>query len=374
MSQEYPIIDYIVDDLSKGIIETGNNYTNGLRRIATWYMKLVNYAYQDSETKKTVALLFRNDYDDNDTMLENAIKTLKDFDSLVCAFDLKSLNEANIFSEAIKSNHLERLSIGIVVYDVNNKISILQSYTLSRNVALKRTVKEQKSYWCWWRDGSQYEVADLLELSFKYDGEDGDIYSTRVYPEFFNMMISGKTKKWDGSARQKNYSPSSYKAEKQNYKIPMCQLGLWEVDTGHITDKGLTLLDVIRTYGADSNEYFDCLAKIILLDGKHLDLIKDLETFQKTKPEIIPESSTEFFILFDEFMMDKNSIGTRKPSAIKTGAKKAYVRDEPKLWNKLGIIRAQSPSRYYKPFKGIEFNWERINKILLSDVLGGYDE
>ena len=154
----------------------------------------------------------------------------------------------------------------------------------------------------------------------------------------------------------------------------MCQLGLWEAETGHITDKGLSLLDVVRTYGVDSQEYFDCLAKIILIDGKHLDLVKDLDDFQKNNPAIIPETSADFFVLFDEYMISKNSIGTRKPSAVTTGAKNAYVRDEPKLWNKLGIIKMQSAARYFKPFVGIEFNWARINEILLSNVLGGTDE
>ena len=217
-------------------------------------------------------------------------------------------------------------------------------------------------------------MATLLELSYKYDNEPGDIYTKYVYPEFFNMMVEGKTQKWDGKPRAKSYTTSSYKAEKQNYKIPMCQLGFWDADTGHITDKGLTLLDVIRSYGSDSHEYFDCLAKIILIDGKHLDLVKDLEEFQKSNPAIIPETSSEFFVLFDEYMISKNSMGTRKPTAVKTGAKNAYVRDEPKLWNKLGIIKMQSAARYFRPFVGIEFNWDRINEILLSNVLGGTDE
>lgn len=65
-------------------------------------------------------------------------------------------------------------------------------------------------------------------------------------------------------------------------------------------------------------------------------------------------------------METKNSIGTRKPTAVKTGAKKAYVRDEPKLWNKLGIIIPSGKNRYYWPFKGIKFNWQKINEILMS--------
>lgn len=367
-------VDYIINGLLTEKIEQGKHFSSYMRRIATWAMSFVNYAYQDVESGKTVAILFFNEYADEDVYKSRVIETVNKFNAVIAAFDMRHIEEGNFFKDSLSANRLLSLPIGIILYDDSGNIITIQKFILPKNQVTVRTAKEQKSYWCWWRDGSHYEVADLLELSFKYDNEDGDIYTGKVYPEFFNMMIEGKTKKWDGNPREKSYSMASFKAEKQNYKIPMCQLGLWDVETGHITDKGLMLLDVIRTYGSESKEYFDCLAKLILVDGKHLDLVKDLEEFQKSNPAIIPETSSEFFILFDEYMMKKNSIGTRKPTAVKTGAKKAYVRDEPKLWNKLGIIKMQSAARYFKPFVGIEFDWGRINEILLSKVFGGTDE
>jgi len=378
MENNREALECILNALLEGKIETKNNFTGSLKRIATWSMPLIDYAYQDTVSGKTVAILFEQNCMDEERTRERlkayTIKALNNFDAVVDAFDVKKLSEADFYVKELHDTRIQSLPIGVVVYDGSGNVSVLQSFPIQQNVAQRRTVKEQKSYWCWWRDASHYEVATLLELSFKYDNEDGDIYTNKVYPEFFNMMIEGKTRKWDGKPRNKTYSESSYKAEKQNYKIPMCQLGFWDAETGHITDKGLTLLDVVKTYGVESQEYFDCLAKIILIDGKHLDLVKDLDEFQKSSPEIIPENSSEFFRLFDEYMMQKNSIGTRKPTAITTGAKNAYVRDEPKLWNKLGIIKMQNTSRYYKPFAGIEFNWERINEILLSDVFGGKNE
>lgn len=367
-------VDFIINGL--GIIEhnSGDSFKSSLRRIATWGNSFVNYAFQDLESKKTVAILFRNDCESNDNLKEKTIRALNSFDSVIDAFDAGSLMDASQYADLIEKEGLFPLAIGVVVYDNNGNISTMKQLMIPHNVAVKRTEKEQKSYWCWWRDASQYEVALLLKLSKKYDLVGGDIYTDKVYPEFFQLMIEGKTKKWDGTPRKKTFSKASFKSEKQNYKIPMCQLGLWTVETGHITGKGKKLLNVVETYGEGSSEYFDCLAKMILLDGKHLDLVKDLEDFQQSEAEIIPKTSAEFFILFDNYMMEKNSIGTRKPSAIKTGAKKSYVRDEPKLWNKLGIIKMQSPSRYYRPFVGIKFNWERINKVLLSNVLGEDNE
>lgn len=366
--------EYIVNALLSNDLENGDYFSSSLRRIATWAKPFVDYAYIDSESGKTVAFVFCNEDFDEKLYTKRIVTVLSSFNAVIAAFDFQHLSESSYLREALKTERLLTLPIGIVVYDYSGKVLPIQKFSVPNNVAKKRTAKEQKSYWCWWRDSSHYEVATLLELSYKYDNESGDIYTNFVYPEFFNMMVEGKTQKWDGKPRVKSYTTSSYKAEKQNYKIPMCQLGFWDADTGHITDKGLTLLDVIKTYGSDSREYFDCLAKIILIDGKHLDLVKDLEEFQKDNPAIIPETSSEFFVLFDEYMISKNSMGTRKPTAVTTGAKNAYVRDEPKLWNKLGIIKMQSAARYFKPFAGIEFNWERINEILLSNILGGTDE
>ena len=303
-----------------------------------------------------------------------AIKIITSFDSCIICFDAMRIARADSLVGTLKQERIDSLAIGVVVFDEKCNLLVLHPYAVSRNTSIARSAKEQKSYWCWWRDGSHFEVATLLKLSYEYRDKEGDIYTSYVYPAFFEMMINGETKMWDGSPRKKAYSVASFKSEKQNYKIPMCQLGLWDVETGQITGKGLRLLQVIDAYGDNSAEYFDCLAKLILVDGKHLDLIKDLEEFQKANSEIIPESSADFFVLFDDYMMKKNSIGTRKPSAVKTGAKKAYVRDEPKLWNKLGIISMQGSQRYYRPFKGIEFNWTRINEILLSNILGGNHE
>lgn len=367
-------VECIVNSLLSQDLERSTYFKSSLRRIATWSDPYADYAFLDADSGKTIAVVFCNDNLDEEVYKKRIITVLNSYNAVIAAFDVQHLAESNYLCEELKSERLITLPIGIVVFDDSGKVLPIQRFSVPENLATERTQKQQKSYWCWWRDSSHFEVATLLELSYKYDHEDGDIYTNLVYPEFFNLMVEGKTKKWDGKPRVKSYTLASYKSEKQNYKIPMCQLGLWEAETGHITDKGLSLLDVVRTYGVDSQEYFDCLAKIILIDGKHLDLVKDLDDFQKNNPAIIPETSADFFVLFDEYMISKNSIGTRKPSAVTTGAKNAYVRDEPKLWNKLGIIKMQSAARYFKPFAGIEFNWARINEILLSNVLGGTDE
>ncbi len=363
---ERKIVDYILENGMLVQIETTGAYSSFLKRIATWQNAWIKYAYQDNDTQKTLAILFAEDYENS--TLDYSLRAVQNYSGCLVCFDLNGLGEASDLVVELKNKNLDALPISVAVYDSECNISVLRKMQLPNNVGEARSSSEQKSYWCWWRDGSHFEVASLLKLSSSFDAEDGDIYTKYVYPHFFEMMINGETRKWDGKPRVKKYSQSSFKAEKQNYKIPMCQLGFWDADTGHLTSKGRKLLKLIEHYGVDSKEYFDALAKMILVDGKHLDLIKDLDEFQKGCPELIPETSAEFFILFDEYMMSKNSMGTRKPTAVTTGAKKAYIRDEPKLWNKLGIVIPYGAARYFQPFKGIDFNWKRINEILLSDA------
>lgn len=348
------------------LIEAENCEMLNTRRIATWDTPQIEYAYQNLESLNTIAFLFPDEKKNEEDWVKDSVEILNVFDSCIVCFSSNQLYDANSFCDCLAMKGLDSLQVGTIAYDTSGHIITLKMYIRSDTSSKTRSKGEQKSYWCWWRDASHYEVAMLLELSEKYDDLKEDIYTNKVYPEFYDMMINRQTKQWDGTPRKKNYSKASYKSEKQNYKIPMCQLGFWNVQTGHITPKGKLLLEVARRNGDGSDIYLKYLSKIILLDGKHLDLIKDLDEFQKKCPEIVPESSAEFFVLFDNYMETKNSIGTRKPTAIKTGAKKAYVRDEPKLWNKLGIIIPSGKNRYYWPFKGIRFNWTKINEILLS--------
>lgn len=362
------VVDVILNNETLVEIEPSCCYSSFFKRLATWKNSWLKYAYQDVETNKSLAIMFADDYD-SDTIIEFALRAIQGYSGCLICYDFSDLEAAYDLLELLEKKKLLTLAIGIVVYDNKSNVNILRKMFISQNTAKERSSSEQKSYWCWWRDSSHHEVATLLELSDKYDDEVGDIYTDYVYPRFFEMMINGETLKWDGKPRVKKYSSSSFKSEKQNYKIPMFQLGLWDAETGHLTEKGHKLLSLVKEYSSHSKIYFDALAKIILIDGKHLDLIKDLDEFQNNHPEIIPECSADFFVLFDEYLINKNSMGTRKPTAVKTGAKNAYIRDEPKLWNKLGILVTYSGARYYHPFHGIEFNWKRINEILLSEAV-----
>lgn len=223
-----------------------------------------------------------------------------------------------------------------------------------------------QTYWCWWRDASHYEILQLLILLDKYSSLPGDIYTQYVWPEFWKMMISRQTKTWEGMERNKTDTKASFNSEKQNYKIPLFHLGLIEPSEGRLTIEGYRLLSIGKMFGPDSSLFMDYLTKLVLIEGKHLILIRDLEEFKDIAIPQDFENQTAFRQSFEEYLRLNNSIGPGKPGRKTTGNKESYIRDEFKLWNKLNLLKSGG-KQYFVKGRGLEFNWSRITDILTND-------
>lgn len=270
----------------------------------------------------------------------------------------------------VSLNIFENIPLSIIEYDPDNILDfkIIKPITEIRRAfdAVKNLT--QDTFWCWWRDLSNFELFELLKLSDKYrdiSAPANDIYTKYIWPGFEEMLFGGKTLTWEGQPRIKKWTEASSKAEKQNSKIPLFQLDLWNQADGKITLKGYKLLTIGKLYGPGSNEFMDFLTYLILIDGKHLELIREVESFQKMFVNDLPENSKDFLKKLDEYLTTKGFIGKRKPSAVTTNSKETYIRDEPKLWNKLGILEDDS-GRYFKPRRGYAFNLNRITQIVMK--------
>ena len=184
-------VECIINSLLSQDIERSTYFKSSLRRIATWSDPYADYAFLDADSGKTIAVVFCNDNLDEEVYKKRIITVLNSYNAVIAAFDVQHLAESNYLCEELKSERLITLPIGIVVFDDSGKVLPIQKFSVPENLATERTQKQQKSYWCWWRDSSHFEVATLLELSYKYDHEDGDIYTNLVYNEFFNLMVEG---------------------------------------------------------------------------------------------------------------------------------------------------------------------------------------
>lgn len=275
---------------------------------------------------------------------------------------------ARFICDTLKAEEFSNVALSLYSYNPNDVyagVTLLRGIENKRNPANVKAIHIDKTetFWCWWRDCSQYEVFDLLELGFLHNDEDGDIYTEKIYPEFYERLVTGKTKGWDGKPRNKTRTDESYRAEKQNYKIPLTQLELW--NEGHLTNLGFKMLEIGKKYGAGSTSFMNALGYLILVNGKHLELIKYIEKYQKITDEI-PDNAKQFLLYVEKFLTTQGCIGTRKPTAIKTDAKATYIRDEPKLWNKFDIMEMASKSSYFFKHQGYKFDWHKISDLLIS--------
>lgn len=274
---------------------------------------------------------------------------------------------SSFINDTLQADEFKDVGISLYEYDPKTfEIEILRGIKTQRSVNnLKIKEPKNSTFWCWWRDMSNYELFDLLSLSFKYNEKDDDIYSKYIYPEFWDRLSKGSTLMWEGVNR-KPMSLASKNASKQNYKIPLSQLELWNASTGKLTERGLKLLQIGKMYGANSEVFLTALSYLILVDGKHLELIKKVEDYQKEL--IIPNKSNDFLLLLENALESDGYIGARKPTARKgkpTG-KPSYIRDEPKIWKKLGLFEMNKSKNYFIPSEGYHFDWHKISDVLID--------
>lgn len=280
---------------------------------------------------------------------------------------------SNILSLDVFAKH----HIAVIGYNERTlDLDPLNSIELFKSIKDERTGEIissdlSQAYWCWWRDISHYEIFMILDLLDKYSYENGDIYTQFVWPKFWKMMVDGHTMTWEGVGRKKTDNEKNFKSEKQNYKIPLFQLGLIETSEGRLTVEAYKLLAIGKIYGVNSSLYIDYLTKLILIEGKHLILIQDVEEFKNIALPKSLANQNNFRVDFEKYLNDHNSIGRRKPGRTTTGKKMSYIRDEFKLWNKLGLVKNKTigARNYFINGRGVEFNWARITEILTKDFI-----
>ena len=349
-------------------------FSSTLHRIGDWGWPRPDYVCEDNKLNVTYAMEFKPPGQSKREYLTGLGQALgyllkHNYSALIVPrladdkFDISSF-----IAKMLSSDILADAPISLIVYDETllesnpaGSISIAKIIKKTRTGKVIHAAGKTETFWCWWRDTSNYELFQLLSLSDHFRDAPGDIYTNNIFPLFFKLLTSGKTLQWDGTPRRK--AKTSKQSEKQNNKIPLFHLGLWNQADGRLTLKGYKLLVVGKIYGPASVEFMNYLTYLILVDGRHYDLIKEVLNFQRLNEGSIPKKSEEFLFQLEKYLDSKGLIGPRKPSAVTTGAKPSYIRDEPKLWNKLNLLE-RSGANYFIPNVGFCFNWERITDIL----------
>lgn len=363
--------DTILHNIRSGNPNFQQIFTTNITRSADWDWPRPDYVCFDEDLKCSYALEFKPPAQNKREYLTGLGQSYSylqkhSYSGLIIPYIADDgFPIAQYILDTMQSPEFVNISSSLYAYDPSNgDIKLLKPINgLRTDGPISTVAAEAKTFWCWWRDISQYELYDLLYLSFLYNNHQGDIYTDYIYPNFYKKMIDKQTMQWDGTPRNKTYSAQSYASEKQNYKIPLSQLELWNNGDCRLTELGFKMLEIGSKYGPNSQRFIDALAYLVLTNGRHLDLINIVNQFQDGP---MPEQSKDYLLQIENFLTQNGCIGKRKPTAITTNAKGSYLRDEPKLWNKFGLLFAYNKRSYYFPNKGYEFNWERITNILVN--------
>ena len=379
--------DLLADKAGRAIInkittrETnwGQVFSSNIKKAGDFGWPRPDYVCYDYDLNQSVAFEFKPPNHSKREYLTGLGQTLSylqkhHYSGLILPTIVEGINLAEQISSILSLDVFAKHHIAVIGYDErtleadpNNSIQLFKRIEDERTGEIIESNLSQ-TYWCWWRDISHYEVFQLLNILDKYSSETGDIYSNYAWPEFWSLMVNRQTKNWEGTPREKTDNDTNRRSEKQNYKIPLFQLGLIEQSEGRLTVEGYKLISIGKIFGLNSSIYIDYLTKLVLIEGKHLILIQDLENFKNQASASSLANQEQFRIDFELYLENNNSIGTRKPGRTTTGNKVSYIRDEFKLWNKLGLIKSTG-MRYYVSGRGVEFNWSRITDILTKDFV-----
>jgi len=151
-----------------------------------------------------------------------------------------------------------------------------------------------------------------------------------------------------------------YKSYRKNYFTFLDHLKLWD-ERAELTSLGQELYQIGKKYGYHSRQYFYRFAKIILVEGKHYDLIQDIKKYSHgLEFDSITDAKKHVFSKFEDAGLIKRNVGR----AVERGRTKLFSMQF-QAWTKLGIIPNTATNRYISGH-GFNFDESRIEKILSS--------
>ncbi len=325
-------------------------------------------AFEDRGVKASLALEFKPPNQPKReyvTGLGQAVTYLNDFEYaglVVPELAADGFKIGQYISEMLASV-LNSIPIALFTYRMTpTQLSVLQPLRASAAPRGKiPTGIGRKVFWGYWRDLSNYDLLTLLELSDISKRGGFNVVFRKYWKQY---AAKGKARTWENKPRRrKPIDAPSYGGEKENAFLAMRHTGLLTAE-GRLTGEGHSLLRVGKIYGAGSIAFIEKLARLVLTTGRHLDLILWVEEQQRLISPGGKKSAGSFYRALDRNLVRDGIIAARP----RASAKPYFLRDEPKLWNKLGLLSRKRGNQYFHPRDGLIFNWRQIVSLLESPV------
>lgn len=321
-------------------------------------------AFEDKSTKATLALEFKPPNQTKReyiTGLGQMITYLADFEFAGLVVPNKSDDGFCIakYIGEVLARDLDDLPVALFSYDKSvSNLSVLRKLK-PRAVPLAGAPAgtRPRTFWAYWRDLSNFDLFEILRIIDLSSMPSFDTNFGKFWKEF---ATKGKARTWEGAARKKKkMNAPSQTAERLNVFLAMRHAGLVGPD-GRLTSAGLELLRVGKVYGPDSIAFIDLLARLILIEGRHLDLIFWVEERTRLIQSNDKQSSNDYVSALDKELVESGVIPPRKSEAKKAH----FIRDEPKLWNKLGLLKRDGSTKYFHDGYGFVFDWRKIISVI----------
>lgn len=325
-------------------------------------------SFEDPSSGSTLALEFKPPNQPKReyvTGVGQMLTYLRDFEFAGLVLPQKTIDGFRIadYVRAVVEQELAGLPLVLFSYDKSvSDLTVERKLVPRRGPAPSKPARKGRgTFWAYWRDLSNYDVLALLR-----------VVDARKRPDFVaafskfwkSEVLAKKARTWEGVLRKKR-PKALIVPEQRNAFYALRHTGLINPE-GDLTIAGLELLHVGKVYGPDSIAFQTLLARQVLLHGQHLDLILWVEKESSTLPAAQKGSSSEYLDALDAQLVAEGVIRPRTKNA----SKAHFIRDEPKLWNKLGLLHKRNPTDYFFPGQGYRFDWRRIISIIESDQTG----
>lgn len=311
--------------------------------------------------------------------------------------------------ETFKKVFYNRLPIGLITFDPKDLTKIKWRCDIGLRLVSDKDypIGTDTNYWAAWRDTPPHAIFLLLKIANECTlmgvrERSKDIWD-RYYNEYFSTpeiretleRVPSKVNFWDREEPQmtlestkedlrkkiligviskeealkelaRRSSPDEtdnhYHDTKKNHFNFINHLQLWD-SKFNLTDCGKKLLNSALINGENSDKFKMDLARIILVDGRHFELITDIITAIKSATST-PSSTDEAKTVIFDFLEEKGFI-KRNSNRTTSGVRK-FLSSEFNLWSNFGFIK-KSGQAFYDPIKGYDFNWELINGLVFQD-------
>ena len=278
--------------------------------------------------------------------------------TLILPQTAENFNIAEYISSIVRSLPLK---IAVIAYEPTDvrQLKVLVPYPSQPAGPLEKKAAVGKVFWAFWMDESIHEFYLMLKRSYELRNQPDDI-KEKVFKDVFMLMQQGKTYANDGTPRRlgRRLKFSSWFL---NYRLPFLHCGLWSLD-GKPTIIGTRILSIGDTYGWDSEEFRNALAKAYLINGRHLLLLKYIWDIQINMLNSDKKHQTQNEYLSkvaDELM--KRGFG-RAHRGVRRNLQAMIS-----LWGGgFKILKTRKHSYYFKGF-GLVPDWGKITTILQTE-------